>query len=178
MIKIMRPDENGKQGLIDICNHIQKEIKIEKMCEIGSYTGQSTLIFYKNLNNIKELISVDPFSLSFNSDNLFDTNNINDIYKIFLNNIKPHQNIKHIKLSSEEASKNFNDEYFDFIYIDGCHKYESIINDINCWKTKIKKGGFIGFHDADSQNVVRAVSSFFDFNSGYITSDNSITFRI
>lgn len=178
MIRIMRPDESGKQGLVDICKYVETDIKVEKMCEVGSYIGQSTLIFYKNLNNLKELISVDPFSLNFNSDNLFNTTNIDDIYNIFLNNIKPYENIKHIKLCSEEASKNFSDEYFDFIYIDGCHKYESVINDVNCWKRKIKKGGFMAFHDVDDINVVRALSSFFDINSGFITSDNSITFKI
>jgi predicted O-methyltransferase YrrM len=178
MIKVMRPDVGGQQGLVDICNHIQKDCKIERMCEIGSYAGQSTIIFHNNLNDLKELYAIDPYSLEFNTDNLFNSKNIENIYETFLHNTKPYPTIKHKRLDSEEASKTFENDYFDFIYVDGCHKYESVLRDIRCWKDKIKNGGYMGFHDADFDSVMNALSNYFDTTQGYRTADNSITFRI
>jgi hypothetical protein len=59
------------------------------------------------------------------------------------------------------------DEYLDFVYIDGDHKYEEVKRDIECWFPKVKKGGCIGGHDYGKKNylgVRRAVKeSFGDF---------------
>ena len=40
-----------------------------------------------------------------------------------------------------EAVKHFPDEYFDFVYIDADHTYESVLRDIRDWYPKVKKGG-------------------------------------
>jgi predicted O-methyltransferase YrrM len=177
MIRTMRGID-AQNGLIDMCSYIQKDNKIEYMCEIGSYVGESTIVFNNNLKNLKELYAIDPFSLQFNTDNLFNSENIESIYEKFLYNIKPYPIIKHKRLNSEESSKIFKDDYFDFIYIDGCHKYESVLTDIKCWKNKIKNGGYIGFHDSDFPSVMKAISEYFDPSLGYRTIDNSITFKI
>jgi predicted O-methyltransferase YrrM len=178
MIRIMRPDVSGQQGLIDICNYIKKNVDVQKMAEVGSYAGQSTLIFYQNLENLKELYAVDPYSLQYNTDNLFNTNNVEEIYKTFLNNISPYSAIKHIRMSSEDGAKQFENDYFDFVYVDGCHKYESVIKDIESWKPKIKNGGYLSFHDADFSSVITAVSKYFKLDDGFMSIDNSITFKV
>jgi len=41
----------------------------------------------------------------------------------------------------------FPDEYFDYIYVDADHKYESVVKDIEQVKKKIKKRGIIQFND-------------------------------
>jgi FkbM family methyltransferase len=57
-------------------------------------------------------------------------------------NIKPWQHRAHmIRMDSAVAANLFPDEYFDFIYIDADHSYESVIKDIEAWWPKIKKGG-------------------------------------
>ena len=35
----------------------------------------------------------------------------------------------------------------DFLFIDGYHKKEAVIEDINAWTPFLKKGSFLGFHD-------------------------------
>ncbi len=55
------------------------------------------------------------------------------------------------------------DEYFDFIYIDGSHLYEDVKRDLNDWLPKLKDGGIIGGHDYIAQpsfGVIPAVDEF------------------
>lgn len=41
----------------------------------------------------------------------------------------------------------FEDESLDFIYIDGNHKYDYVVEDINLWYPKVKRGGLVMGHD-------------------------------
>jgi predicted O-methyltransferase YrrM len=177
-VPAMRPKEYLKNGLISVCDYVNSKTKVEKALEVGSYLGESTIIFANNFPAIEEIIAVDPFSLSYNSDNLFDENAVLEIYEKFLNNISLYPKIKHLKMSSEEASRISPDKYYDFIYIDGCHQYNSVVNDIQYWLPKVKKGGFISFHDVDSVQVNSAISNFFNIDTGFITEDTSITFEV
>lgn len=52
-----------------------------------------------------------------------------------------------IRDTSENGARLFNDEYFDFAYIDANHSYESCLHDLNLWFPKVKKGGVIAGHD-------------------------------
>ena len=40
---------------------------------------------------------------------------------------------------SESASKKFNDDYFDYIYIDGEHSFKAVYDDLTYWFPKLKK---------------------------------------
>lgn len=56
-----------------------------------------------------------------------------------------------LKLSSLEASHKFSEGYFDFVYIDACHSYGSVKEDILVWFSKVKQGGVLGGHDYSSK---------------------------
>lgn len=61
---------------------------------------------------------------------------------------------------SEAAYKDFPDEYFDYIYIDGEHLYDWVKRDIELWYPKVKKGGIFAGHDFEMAEVMYAVSEF------------------
>ena len=82
--------------------------------------------------------------------------------------------VKIIRNFSYEGSLDFPDEYFDFIYIDAAHDYDSMVEDINAWWPKLKPGGIFSGHDyiPDTRiwrgkkcEVYRAVNEFAEENS-------------
>jgi predicted O-methyltransferase YrrM len=83
-----------------------------------------------------------------------------DIYPIFLDNMGDRKFIP-IRKTSVEASKDFEDESCDVVYIDMQHTYEAVKEDLQAWYPKVKKGGYIAGHDIDKHGVKLAVSEFF-----------------
>ena len=133
-----------------------------KIIEIGSWFGAS--IFYlaqefKNRNKLStKLYAIDTWNYEKNS------------FEKFLNNMeegKVHDMITPIKMSSIEASNQFEEESIDVVFIDSSHQYDDVLNDIKAWYPKVKKGGIIGGHDyvaghkVSESNVIKAVHKFF-----------------
>jgi predicted O-methyltransferase YrrM len=83
-----------------------------------------------------------------------------DIYQIFLENMGDRK-FTPIRKESIEASKDFEDESCDVIFIDMDHSYEAVKQDLIHWFPKLKKGGYIAGHDIDWPGVSRAVNEFF-----------------
>jgi len=57
------------------------------------------------------------------------------------------KNCEIIRDFAENVVDNFEDEFFDFIYVDGDHSYEGCKKDLDLYYPKLKKGGFFGGHD-------------------------------
>jgi hypothetical protein len=79
------------------------------------------------------------------------------------------ENCRMLRTTSAEAAKDFGDGTVDFVYLDGCHRYESVKEDVGLWWPKVKVGGVLAGHDflsgqADliSGGVQSAVMSEFD----------------
>jgi len=64
--------------------------------------------------------------------------------------------------TSKEIAPQIPDNVLDFVFIDGCHLYECIHEDLTLWIPKVKPGGIICGHDFSPQwpGVVRAVHEF------------------
>jgi hypothetical protein len=127
-----------------------------KMLEIGSYQGESTFMF-ASLGIFSEIHCIDPFDgveeandiLNENWENIKNEFNTNTRY---FNNITLHQGF------SYDLVNNFEDKYFDFIYIDGNHEYEEVKKDIELYLPKTKQ--IMGGHDYQREwpGVVKAVN--------------------
>lgn len=140
---------NQLYGLDELCKkHLNKEMV---GCEIGSFSGVSSRLIS---SYIKELYCIDlwgaypevPAVHMARAEQIFDEN-------------KP-ENIIKVKKDSSCLSE-FEDGFFDFIYIDGWHKYQQVKNEIELALKKIKKGGIIAGHDYNQSEVARAVNEFF-----------------
>jgi hypothetical protein len=69
-----------------------------------------------------------------------------------------HEKIEFVRKTSEDAVDDVPND-LDFVYIDGNHEYEYVMQDIMLYYPKVKKGGIIGGHDFDGSHpdVCRAV---------------------
>jgi len=84
----------------------------------------------------------------------------------FAHEIQSGRIIIHRKGSVEAASQ-FDDEFFDWVYIDGNHLYDAVKSDLEYYLPKIKRGGFLMGDDYDvkgwwGDGVNRAVDEFQD----------------
>jgi len=161
MISI-RKSKYAISGLIDMVEYIQQQSDISTnemiMVEAGSYVGDATKIFAKFF---KRVICIDPYQNGYDdSDSASYKYDMSIIYSQFgkeiLNKFK---NVVHHKMTSEQAAPWFSNGWLDFVYIDGNHQYQYVINDIEMWMQKIKKGGWLGGHDYNNiDGVTKAVN--------------------
>ena len=63
-----------------------------------------------------------------------------------------------IKKWSMDAVNDFEDESLDFIFIDGNHSLEYVIEDISKWSKKVRKGGIISGHDYFRRHTDKAIN--------------------
>lgn len=68
-----------------------------------------------------------------------------------------------------------NDMKFDFVYIDGCHDFDSVMTDIENALTVLKPGGLIGGHDFNetTPDVIGAVTVKFKEREIHLFKDSS-----
>jgi len=79
-------------------------------------------------------------------------------------------NCELIRKKSLDAVKDFDDNSLDFVYIDGDHRYKSVIDDLTEWSRKVKPNGIIAGHDwglypARNCDVEKAVPEFIKTHS-------------
>lgn len=60
--------------------------------------------------------------------------------------------LKTVKGYSWNALETFDDDYFDFIYLDADHSFDSAMRDVEVIRQKIKNGGIIAFNDYTLHN--------------------------
>jgi hypothetical protein len=148
----MRPE--GSRGLDEIISMLNNNCT---MVEVGCYQGESTLI-WANSDKIIKIFAVDPWKDFYDpNDVASQRGNMKDVENIFDENIKDYSKIVKIKSTSVDASKNFDNNSLDFVYLDGSHIYKDVVDDIKHWYPKIKKNGFIAGHDIGWSGVQSAI---------------------
>jgi hypothetical protein len=118
--------------------------------EVGVWKGKSlAYLGVEAVNSGKNLrvFGVDTWlgSPEHQNDPLIKTDTL---YNLFMTNIFPLLGaVTPIRMASVNAAKLFPDNSIDIVFIDACHEYECVKEDINAWFPKIKKGGIISGHD-------------------------------
>ena len=61
------------------------------------------------------------------------------------------------KGSSADWAEKFEDQFFDYLYLDADHSKKSVLADLKSWYPKVKNGGIIAGHDVycDQNNAFR-----------------------
>lgn len=143
--------------------------------EVGSWNGKSAVYMgVEIVNSNKNIIfdCVDDWDPNNDIKNYTTSNNTTHekAFNTFLKNIEPLSTIINYKrIDSVSASKAYDDESLDFVFIDAAHDYDNVMNDIISWYPKVKRGGIIAGHDyywnkreaGEKQTVRDAVDDFF-----------------
>ena len=143
-------------------------------CEIGVFRGDySKKIF--DICKPKKLFLVDIFDgpgCSGDKDglNMVYTNDLNDFYRSLKDHFKNNEEVELVKNSSSTFFDSKEDNFFDFVYIDGDHQYNGVYQDLVNGYKKLKVGGILSGHDYHESiaGVKEAVNKF--------TTDNNIEF--
>lgn len=135
-------------GFQDFLKFLEKfsDLKNSTVVEIGSYTGESTVMFAEKA---KLVIAIDPFMNDYdlNDGTCHAADLPTTVYQKFLERTAPYKNITHIKKTSDDAVAELSGALFDIIYIDGVHTYEQVKKDIENYRGLVKPGGFLCGHD-------------------------------
>ena len=68
-------------------------------------------------------------------------------YKLVCKTFKDDKRVEIIRSLSIDAATMFEDEYFDWIYLDACHTFECVMEDLVAWWPKLKRLGIFSGHD-------------------------------
>ncbi len=77
---------------------------------------------------------------------------------------EPHTNVSVIRLDSKTAIHFFQKNTLDFLYLDGVHYYEDVLQDLMLYFPKLKEGGYIIGNAYDWPGVESAVRDFLSQN--------------
>jgi hypothetical protein len=144
---VMRPKDSEIE-LRKFCKDLKEVIGENPIIvELGSYMGESSVIFAEEFPNGK-IICIDSWEGGFdNSDSASHADYV-DVENQFNLRLEKYNNIEKIKGYSTDFSIDC-----DLVYIDACHKYECVINDIKHWLPLTKK--VISGHDYNTDDFIR-----------------------
>ena len=134
--------------------------------EVGVDRGFNTAMMLTQCPNLT-IYAVDPYdhmytyinsTAEFKEEQVIERKNFSiDLLSMF------GDRCKRVFKPSLVAVNDFTDNYFDYIYIDGDHRYEPVKQDLKAWYPKLKVGGILGGHDYTGGcfGVVNAVNDFY-----------------
>lgn len=98
-----------------------------------------------------KFFSVDPWAPKipgvFREDEQFMSHNSEETFSEASKRLEKYSQCVVLRKTSEEASQMFPEESLDFVFLDGDHTLKGVTIDLECWFSKVKKGGMIAGHD-------------------------------
>lgn len=165
----------GDQGaLLDVILRRTEGKECIRVAEIGVYKGRMTAMWNVMLYNWTLLHA--PMRYEYDAIDHFEGSAEHakdvDYYGLTLQNLEPlmavlpttSNKLEVIKNESLRQCATYPDDFFDIVYIDASHEYESVLADIRAWYPKVKAGGYICGDDYTPgwPGVVQAVNSVFE----------------
>ena len=136
--------------------------------EVGAFLGRSAIFMAVEIINSGKNIKFDCVDHWEGSEEHNDNDEINleTLYEDFVGNIKPVNGVvTPVKAHSVEASKLYEPNSLDFVFIDASHDEESVKEDLFHWLPRVKESGVIAGDDVNNENVANAVKWFFNDES-------------
>jgi predicted O-methyltransferase YrrM len=139
----------SEQELIWLATQAQRRLHI---VEFGSLHGRSTRAMADNNNPMGRIWAVDPWAGDYYSEEGNPIPISTYVMPYFIKNLKDHIEMGHvaaIRMFSYQFSLPYK---IDMVFIDGDHRYETVVKDIKKAFELLKFGGLICGHDYDHPN--------------------------
>lgn len=140
---IQLPIDRDK-GLSGLLNELGCKVGVE----IGTQKGRYATWLFSRIKGLK-LYCVDPWTYyeGYVEINRWPDQTIFDSFLEIAKKRLERKNVEFIRKYSMDAVNDFADESLDFVYIDGNHTFEWVIDDIAAWEKKVRPGGIVAGHD-------------------------------
>lgn len=132
--------------------------------EVGVRKGENALFMFKTIPDLK-LYCIDPWTPYKTM-----PKERQDVYLQIAHEALDQYDAIFVQKTSMDAVKDFEDEFFDFVYIDGRHEFDFVMEDLIHWSPKVKKGGIVSGHDYyffPDGGIVDAVNAYTKANNIY-----------
>lgn len=148
-----------RKEMIEMLKERGVKIGVEVGTDHGKYAEQ-LLVGIPGLT----LYCVDPWSPYVEGEISHDAVEMEHIYEEAKRRVTPY-NGQLVRKTSMEAVRTFDNDTLDFVFIDGNHSYDYVLEDITEWYEKVKPGGIIYGHDykvdpVNDYGVIEAVEKF------------------
>jgi len=148
-------DAFQQEGLAKLCEWANEQGATGKAVEIGSYSGEGTVVIAKYF---KEVLAVDPWLNGYDiNDRASQQCPMKFVFEAFQERTSPLGNVLYSSGKSLDALQFFKDGELDLVYIDGDHRYESVLADLKGWRSKLKEGGIMAGHDWSWESVKKSL---------------------
>ncbi|MBT4376630.1 class I SAM-dependent methyltransferase [archaeon] len=158
--------------ILDSTEEFLDKMEKDVVCaELGVFKGENAVRIIKN-SNPKELHLIDvywkehgEYYPDWGEYTYYGKLKTRDAYNLAQDNVKEvdEKNVTTFHVGkSEEVLEEFEDSYFDWIYLDTTHLYGETVIELEIIKNKVKDGGIIAGHDYCKEygGVIRAVNEF------------------
>lgn len=142
----------------------------ERIVEIGSFRGRSTIMLALGAPEGVEIVAIDPHA--GNDRGPQEIEGYEDAaqgdHEIFLANLRAAgvgDRVRHVRAFSDAAHDDVEGE-ITLLYIDGAHRYRPALADIRDWGVRVRPGGHLAIHDSfSSVGVTLAIGRELAFGS-------------
>lgn len=146
----------GAKDLMWLYNIAQK---MNSIVEIGCWSGKSTHALLSGCKGtvyaVDHWIGSSYSNLTKGEKEIHDLAISGKVFDKFKRNVGHFKNLKIHKMESMKAVKKFKNKSVDMVFIDGCHRYKDVCDDIKGWLPKTRK--LICGHDIAHGPVKKAV---------------------
>lgn len=128
--------------------------------EVGTSLGRYAYTLCRAIPNLN-LTCVDPWGMGIETDPIV-LGKCDRTYARARRALRAY-NVTFTRKKSMDAVEEFKDQTLDFVYIDGDHLFDFVVQDIVRWTPKVRLGGVIACHDYTSavgNGVIWAVNSY------------------
>jgi len=143
----------------------------KKGAEIGVDRGRFSEFMCKSMPDL-DLLCVDPWHWKLRGESR---------YQSSVARLAPY-NCTIVRKKSMEAVVDVPDESLDFVYIDGDHHFDYVMEDIISWARKVKYGGIVSGHDwyrfrqAGVVDAVNVYTKMHGITEWFLTDERTPTF--